>query len=179
MQNRRDEVGRCDRDTAVPPADDAVSSARVPTLAARRVVLRGALAAGALVAFRPAAFAAEGDLAAAIAKFSGGAPVTTGKVQFDIAPLVENGNSVPITVAVDSPMTAADHVKAIAVFNERNPQRDVVVFALGPRAGKARVATRIRLATSQKLVAVAQMSDGTFWQQPVDVIVTLAACVES
>ena len=71
------------------------------------------------------------------------------------------------------------HVKAIVVFNERNPQRDVVLFTLGPRAGRAKVSTRIRLATSQKLVAVAQLSDGTFWQRSVDVIVTLAACVES
>ena len=73
----------------------------------------------------------------------------------------------------------SEHVRRIAVFNERNPQRDVVVFTLGPRAGRARVATRIRLATSQKLVAVAQLSDGSWWQHGVDVIVTLAACVES
>jgi len=103
----------------------------------------------------------------------------TGRVRLEIAPLVENGNAVPITVNVESPMTATEHVKSIAVFNERNPQRDVVVFTLGPRAGRARVATRIRLATSQKLVAVAQLSDGTSWQHGVDVIVTLAACVES
>jgi sulfur-oxidizing protein SoxY len=75
-------------------------------------------------------------------------------------------------------MTATDHVTAIALFNERNPQRDVATFTLGPRAGKAVVATRIRLATSQKLVAVARLSDGTFWSQTVDVVVTLAACIE-
>jgi sulfur-oxidizing protein SoxY len=145
----------------------------------RRQLLRSALALGALtIAVRPAA-AVEGDLEAAIRAFAGGAPVKTGRVQFEIAPLVENGNAVPITVTVESPMTAADHVKSIAVFNERNPQRDVAVFMLGPRAGRAKVATRIRLATSQKLVAVAQMSDGSCWQQGADVIVTLAACVES
>jgi sulfur-oxidizing protein SoxY len=75
-------------------------------------------------------------------------------------------------------MTAADHVVAIAVFNERNLQREVIKATLGPRAGKAQVATRIRLATSQKLVAVARLSDGSHWQQTVDVIVTLAACIE-
>jgi sulfur-oxidizing protein SoxY len=75
-------------------------------------------------------------------------------------------------------MTAADHVSAIAVFNERNPQRDVGTFTLGPRAGKAAVSTRIRLATSQKLVAIARMSNGTFWSHTVDVVVTLAACIE-
>ena len=145
----------------------------------RRRMLGTALAAGAMVAVRPSADAAEADLAAAIRAFASGAPVGSGRVRLDIAPLVENGNAVPITVTVESPMTQDDHVKAIAVFNERNPQRDVVVFTLGPRAGRARVSTRIRLATSQKLVAVAQLSDSTFWQHAVDVVVTLAACVES
>ena len=121
--------------------------------------------------------AADG-LAAAIAAFAGAAPVRAGRVTLDVAPLVENGNTVPITVSVESPMSEADHVKAIAVFNERNPQRDVATFRLGPRAGRATVSTRIRLATSQQLVAVAQMSDGSCWSHSVDVIVTLAACVE-
>ena len=101
-----------------------------------------------------------------------------GRVALEIAALVENGNVVPITVAVDSPMTAADHVTTIALFNERNPERDVARFQLGPRAGRARVSTRIRLATSQRLVAVAAMSDGTWWSGSADVVVTLAACVE-
>jgi sulfur-oxidizing protein SoxY len=132
---------------------------------------------GAAVWMRGAAAAAD-DLAAAIATFAGGKPVRAGRVKFDIAELVENGNAVPINVSVESPMTEADHVTAIAVFNERNPQRDVAVFRLGPRAGRATVATRIRLATSQQLVAVAQMNDGSCWSHTVDVIVTLAACVE-
>ena len=75
-------------------------------------------------------------------------------------------------------MTDAEHVSSIAVFNQRNPQREVATFTLGPRAGKAHVATRIRLATSQKLVAVARLSDGSYWSQAADVIVTLAACIE-
>jgi sulfur-oxidizing protein SoxY len=104
--------------------------------------------------------------------------VTEGRVEFDIAPLVENGNTVPITVRVQSAMSEAEHVKAIAIFNESNPQRDVANFTLGPRAGRATVATRIRLATSQQLVAVAKMSDGSCWSKTVDVLVTLAACVE-
>ena len=125
-----------------------------------------------------AADAVPETLAAAVNTYAGGATVTAGKVVFDIAGLVDNGNTVPITVTVDSPMTVASHVTAIAVFNERNPQRDVARFTLGPRAGRAKVSTRIRLATSQKLVAVARMNDGTFWSQSVDVIVTLAACIE-
>ena len=77
-----------------------------------------------------------------------------------------------------SAMTAAEHVSGIAVFNDRNPQRDVVRFTLGPRSGRAVVSTRMRLATSQQLVAVARMSDGTYWSHAVDVLVTLAACLE-
>lgn len=75
-------------------------------------------------------------------------------------------------------MTAADHVRAIALFTPRNPQPDVAVFHFTPRSGRARVATRMRLATSQTLVAVARLSDGSCWQSTVDVVVTLAACVE-
>ena len=126
----------------------------------------------------PSATAATEELAAAVAAFAGGAKINTGKVKLDVAELVDNGNVVPITVTVDSPMNAASHVKAIAIFNEKNPQRDVAKFALGPRYGKPSVSTRIRLATTQKLVAVAQLSDGSYWSHSVDVIVTLAACIE-
>ena len=147
--------------------------------ATRRAVLSGALDLGAALVIRPAAGASAPSLESAIRVFASEAPVKVGRVLLDVAPLVENGNAVPITITVESPMTAADHVRRIAVFNELNPQRDVAVFTLGPRAGRARVATRIRLATSQRLVAVAQMSDGTYWQHAVDVIVTLAACIES
>jgi sulfur-oxidizing protein SoxY len=151
------------------------------TVAPRSASRRAALAAGAGLAawivVRPAT-AAPSELAAAIDIFAGGAPVRTGKVTLDVAALVDNGGTVPITVSVDSPMTTAEHVTAIAVFNERNPERDVARFKLSPHAGRAIVATRIRLATSQKLVAVAQLSDGTFWSRTVEVVVVLAACVE-
>ena len=117
-------------------------------------------------------------LDAAESGYAGGAAVKPGKVKLEIAKLVDNGNAVPVTVSVDSPMTAADHVQAVAIFNARNPQREVAKFTLGPRAGKALVATRIRLATSQKLTAVARLSDGSFWSDSVDVVVVLAACIE-
>lgn len=148
-----------------------------PTSARRRRVLAAGAGLAAWVLVRPVA-AAPTELAAAIDAFAGGAPVRQGKVTLDVAALVDNGNTVPITVSVESPMTPADHVAAIAVFNERNPERDVARFGLTPRAGRASVSTRIRLATSQKLVAVAQMSDGTFWSKTVDVVVVLAACIE-
>ena len=119
------------------------------------------------------------EMRAAVTAFTRGTPVREGRVTMDIAELVENGNAVPVSVAVLSPMTAADHVVAIGIFNERNPQPDVAVFQLSPRSGRAQVSTRIRLATSQKLVAVARMADGSCWSKTVDVIVTIAACIET
>jgi sulfur-oxidizing protein SoxY len=115
---------------------------------------------------------------AAIKKVVGAAPLRKGRITIEVPPLVENGNSIPLEVSVESPMTPADYVKAIHVFNEKNPQPNVLSVRLGPRAGRAGVSTRIRLADSQKLVAVAEMSDGTFWADDVDVVVTLAACLE-
>jgi sulfur-oxidizing protein SoxY len=117
-------------------------------------------------------------MSAAIASFTGNKLPKTGKLTFEIAKLIDNGNAVPITVRVESPMTEQDQVTDIAVFNEKNPLPEVVKFTLGPRAGKAEVSTRIRLATSQKLTAIARTNDGSYWQQTVDVIVTLAACIE-
>jgi len=115
---------------------------------------------------------------AAIKKVIGEAPLRKGKVTIDVPPLVENGNTVPVTISVESPMTAAEHVKAIHMFNEKNPQPNVIGVKLSPRAGKAQLSTRIKLADAQKIVAVAQLSDGTFWSDDADVIVTIAACVE-
>src|ERR1700739_355085 len=108
-------------------------------------------------------------LAAAIRNVVGEAPVHTGKVKLDIPPLVENGNTVPMTVSGESPMTAGDHVKSIHVFNEKNPQPNIGNFYIGPWAGRAQIATRIRLADSQKVVAIARMSDDSFWSISTDV----------
>ncbi len=154
------------------------TSSQTPEAKTRRAVLASSVGLGAWVVLGTSAFAASDDLATAISSYAGGAAVREGKVKFEIAELVDNGNVVPITVTVDSPMTASNYVRAIAVFNEKNPERDVVKFTLDARAGKASVTTRIRLATTQKLVAVAQLSDGSFWSHSVDVIVTLAACLE-
>lgn len=140
----------------------------------------GATVAGTIpiVTLRPLE-ATPAMLSTAIRNVVGEAQIRAGKIKLDIPPLVENGNTVPITVHVTSPMSAADHVLAVTVLNEKNPQRDVITCRLGPRAGRADVSTRIRLATSQQLVAIAQMSDGSFWSDSVDVIVTLAACIET
>src|SRR5450755_1370073 len=129
------------------------------------------------VTLRPAE-ATPATLVSAIRDVVGAAVVRTGKVKLEVPPLVENGNTVPLTVSVSSPMTAEDHVKSIHVFNEKNPQPNVGNFVLGANAGRAQVSTRIRLADSQKIVAIAKLSDGSFWSASVDVVVTLAACTE-
>jgi sulfur-oxidizing protein SoxY len=148
----------------------------------RRAVLAGAGAAGALGAVslllvRPAVATPE-KMQAAIKSVIGEAPVKKGKVTLDIPPLVENGNTVAMSVTVESPMTATDRVKVVHVFNEKNPQPNVIDAHFGPRAARAAFSTRIRLADTQTLVAIAEMSDGSFWSDSIDVIVTLAACLE-
>ena len=129
------------------------------------------------IRMRPAEATPE-MMASAIRAIVGSAPVQAGKVKLEIPPLVENGNSVPMTVSVASPMTANDYVKSIHVFNEKNPQPNLGNFYLGPRAGRAQVSTRVRLADSQKITAIAKLSDGSFWSVTADVVVTLAACTE-
>jgi sulfur-oxidizing protein SoxY len=130
-----------------------------------------------MVTLRPAE-ATPATLAGAVRNVVGAAVVRTGKVKIDVPPLVENGNTVPMTVSVSNPMTPDDYVKSIHVFNEKNPQPNVGNFYLGPHAGRAQISTRIRLADSQKIVAIARLSDGSFWSASVDVVVTLAACTE-
>jgi sulfur-oxidizing protein SoxY len=142
--------------------------------------LAGALALGgaiSTIAVRPAT-ATPADMQAAIAKVVGDAKVNVGKVKLDIPPLVENGNTVPCAVTVDSPMTPTDYVKAIHVFNEKNPQPNAIGCRLGPRAGRASFSTRIRLSDTQTVVAIAEMSDGSFWSDRTEVLITLGACLE-
>ncbi len=153
----------------------AKPAARLP---GRRAALAAGVAGAALLVVRPAAATPEA-LREAVAAFTGGAVPRAGRVQLDIAELVENGNAVPVSVSVPgSPMTPAEHVRRIALFTERNPEPGVAVFHFSPRSGRATVATRMRLATSQQVLALAHFSDGSFWQAAVDVVVTLAACVE-
>jgi sulfur-oxidizing protein SoxY len=139
----------------------------------------GAAVLGAVpvVTIRPAQ-ATPATLAAAIRSVTGTAVVRTGKIKLDIPPLVENGNTVPMTVSVSSPMTADEYVKSIHVFNEKNPQPNIGNFYLNPRAGRAQISTRIRLADTQKITAIARLSDDTFWSVSIDVVVTLAACTD-
>jgi sulfur-oxidizing protein SoxY len=143
----------------------------------RELIVGGAGMLASLLVMRPAQ-ATDETMRAAIREFIGEAQIRPGRIKLDLPPLVENGNAVPLSVSVESPMTADDHVKMIAIFNQKNPQPNVATFHLGPRSGRASVSTRIRLADSQTVIAIAQMSDGSFWSDSADVVVTLAACVE-
>jgi sulfur-oxidizing protein SoxY len=147
----------------------------------RRTVLVGVAGAAALGTAPFLARRAEATpemMKAAIHRVIGESPVHKGKVTLDIPPLVENGNTIAMSVSVDSPMTETNYVKAIHVFNEKNPQPDIISVHLGPRAGKAAFSTRIRLADSQNVIAIAELSDGSLWSDTVEVIVTIAACLE-
>ena len=150
----------------------------------RQVSRRDALALGAsgaaltVIGWSTSADAAAKEAAEQIAKFTGGKTAEKGKISIELPEIAENGNTVPMTVSVASPMTADDHVKSIHVFNEKNPQPNIGNFYLNPSSGRAQVSTRIRLADTQKVVAIARLSDDTFWQVMADVVVTLAACTE-
>ena len=150
--------------------------------ATRRAVLlaAGALAVGGKAGAQTLVRSEGGPEAmqAAIRKVVGEADVKKGKVKLDVPPLSENGNTVSCAVTVDTPMTPKDYVKAIHIFTEKNPQPYVVSVHLGPRAGRAAFATRIRLADTQTITAIAELSDGTFWSDSADVIITLGACLE-
>lgn len=124
------------------------------------------------------AFAKKENADEAIKKIVGSASVREGKVTLTIPPLVENGNLVVLKVSVDSPMTANDYVKTIHVVAEGNPLPNIFTVYLTPRSGTANITTRVRLADSQRVWAIAQMSNGSFWQGSAETLVTLSACTE-
>ncbi len=138
----------------------------------------GSAALGMLGVSLRSAHATPTSMQSAINDVVKGAVIRRGKVRLDVPPLVENGNTVPLVVAVDSPMLVDQHVVSIHIFNEKNPQPNVGNFYLGPRAGRAQISTRIRLSDTQTLIAIAKLSDGSFWSATADVVVTLAACTE-
>ena len=118
------------------------------------------------------------ELTAALAEEFGTAEIAAGRVELTLPALSENGNSVSLEVQVQSPMTEADHVAELHVFAEKNPLPRIARFRFSPDSGVARVATRIRLADSQTVIAVARMSDGSLWSGRARIIVTLAACLD-
>ena len=122
--------------------------------------------------------ATPSDAMQAMKAIVGNRPANTGRIYFELPPLVENGNLVAIKLSVQSPMTQNDYVKALHIIAEANPLPNVVSCYFTPLSGKAEASTRIRLADSQKVWALAQMSDGSFWRTSVDTVVTLSACTE-
>jgi sulfur-oxidizing protein SoxY len=145
----------------------------------RRHFLLAASVVGLLAAL-PAheACATEAQVAELIKLLVGHGELREGRVKLDIPLLVENGNAVPMTVSVDGGFTGPQRVSSLHVFAQRNPLPHVASFSFGPRAGRPVIATRIRLATSQTVIAVAKLADGSCWSDRVELIVTLAACVE-
>lgn len=146
----------------------------------RRQLLCAIAGAGAATAIRiKPSNATPASMKAAIRNVVGKAQIKNGKVHIDVPPLVENGNTVSLSIEVESPMTPQDYVKTIHVFNELNPLPNVFSAHIGPRAGRAKFSTRFRLADTQTVVAIAEMSDGSFWSASADVVVTMAACLET
>jgi sulfur-oxidizing protein SoxY len=123
-------------------------------------------------------FAKKEDAMQAIQAITGGKPIINGKVNLVIPPLVENGNLVVLKLSVDSPMTPNDYVKSVYVIAEGNPLPNIFTVHLTPRSGTANITTRVRLADSQTVWAIAQMSDGRFYQGSAETLVTLSACTE-
>jgi sulfur-oxidizing protein SoxY len=143
-----------------------------------------ALALPGLLVRRAAAQAAQNPIAPfdqadpAILAATKGATIRQGKVNLELPSLADNGNSVALRLSVDSPMTQKDHVRAIHLFSERNPVRHMATFYLGPRTGRAEIVSRVRLAGSQRVVALAELSDGSFWSGSAGVVVTISACLD-
>ncbi|MCE3000919.1 MAG: thiosulfate oxidation carrier protein SoxY [Betaproteobacteria bacterium] len=115
---------------------------------------------------------------ALLREITGGPLPAAGRVLVDTPPLADNGHSVPVRIAVESPMSAADRVQQIVILAERNPRPVVARYALGPLCARAEISTRIRLADIQEVVALARMSDGGWWMGATRVIVTELACLE-
>jgi sulfur-oxidizing protein SoxY len=118
------------------------------------------------------------DIRPLLDKLTGGAPLEKGGIEVELPAIAENGNSVPLRIRVQSPMSAADHVTAISIFAERNPRPAVATFHIGPQSGRAEVVTRVRLAGTQKVTVVASLSGNRFRMVQTDVLVTSAACLD-
>jgi sulfur-oxidizing protein SoxY len=142
----------------------------------RRDMMTGGAALAAASLLCPSALLAQNQAENALRERTGGASVNHGRVTLGIPQIAESGLAVFATVDVESPMTTEDHVQAIHLLSEKNPIAQIATFRFGPRAGRARVSTSIRLAASQRVIALAEMSDGSFWADEKSVIVTIAAC---
>jgi sulfur-oxidizing protein SoxY len=142
----------------------------------RRQVLAGSAGALAIAAFGVAPAQAANNAQDLIKAFTGGKPATEAKVKLDLPEIAENGNTVPMTVTVESPMTEASHVTEVLVLADGNPNAGVATFHFSPASGVAEANTRIRLAATQNIIAVAKMNDGSFVTASKQVKVTIGGC---
>ncbi len=134
----------------------------------------GCAIAAAAIGVRPA-FAAN-DASAIISKFTGGKEAKVGKVTLDLPEIAENGHTVPLGISVESPMTKDNYVKSVVVVADGNPRAGVATFHFSPASGVAAASTRMRLAKTQNVIAVAAMSDGSFYMVKRQVKVTIGGC---
>jgi len=132
----------------------------------------------AMITLPPGARAQAPSSEPAIIAVTRGAKLVRGRVRLEMPVIADNGNAVPLRVTVESPMTLADRVKAIHLVSDRNPVRNMASFHFGPAIGRAELSTRVRLAGSQNVTAIAEMADGTFWMDRSHIQVTLSACVD-
>jgi sulfur-oxidizing protein SoxY len=148
-------------------------------LISRRTLLRQLGAAGVLLAWwPPGVWAAADAVEQAIRQRIGARQPQPGGMTLTLPKIAETGNSVPLTVAVDSAMTPEDHVIRLHVFVPGNPEQVASTYHLGVRAGKAQISTQIRLARTQTVLALAEMSDGSVRSDAASIVVTLGACVD-
>lgn len=149
-----------------------------PKVTRRHVlVLTGAAAAAVGAGLLPGdAIADKAAVDEAIKRVIGGAATQAGRITLDLPQIAENGNTVPISIEVDSPMTDADHVKSVHIFAEGNPNPDVASIHFTPANGVAKASTRMRLLKTQNVVAIAEMSDGSVYRETVEVKVTIGGC---
>ena len=150
-----------------------------PSKVSRRhvLVLTGAAAAAAGAGLLPKlALADKAAVEEAIKKAVGAAAVKTGRITLELPQIAENGNTVPIGIEIDSPMTGSDYVKSVHIFADGNPNPDVASLHFTPANGVAKASTHIRLQKTQNVVAVAQMSDGSVYREAVEVKVTIGGC---
>ncbi len=122
------------------------------------------------------AFADEKAVAAEITKLYGDKKLDSGKIKLDVPEIAENGLVVPVNVEIESPMTDADYVKTVHVFADGNPLPGVVTYRFTPACGKASASTRMRLAQTQNIVCVAEMSNGSLYTTKSNIKVTIGGC---
>jgi len=143
----------------------------------RRKALALGGAVGAVVVITPlSAFAQSKDAMSVMKEFTGGKDASDGKISLEMPEIAENGNTVPLSISVESPMTSDDYVKRVIIISEGNPRPEVATFNFTPRSGVAEASTRMRLAKTQNVAAVAEMSDGSFFAIKRQVKVTIGGC---